>query len=50
MKFEVILGKMNRIVVPKKVVDKLNLNEGDKLVLEIKSVIRMGTLSVEEIA
>mgnify|MGYP000622020101 CR=1 FL=1 len=49
MKFEAVLGKMNRIVIPKKVVRELKLSEGDKLVLEIKSVIKMGTLEVKEI-
>jgi len=49
VRFEARVGDKNRVVVPKEVAEALGLREGDKLVLEVKSVIMMGTIEVRQV-
>ena len=50
MRFYARLERDRRIVVPREVIEGLNIRPGDKLCLEVKEVIRMGTIEVRKIA
>jgi len=49
-RFYAKLGKDGRVVIPRDIIRRLNLEPGDKLRLEIKEVVKMGTIEVREIA
>jgi len=48
-KFEAYVGKSYRIVIPRDFARKLGIQVGDKLELEVKRIIRLGTIEVREV-